>query len=332
MTVMKNKRILFHATTILLVVLSISGYFHIPKYEIVEAGKIDTEAVIESSFDYEVRVNKDTLLWSSGEILEKGMPLYFYALEPGLTVYPALKMDNPSRGEVKVEVFLEAGDKDKNVYWSKFIKNQQTGTTYVGFTELSPIEIDPFELLELADGIAEDLEIQKARMGNLYILISLQAELEKESINHDIRFTLDSHGIIPPPDDQLSAREEIRAESTVKISEKRTLNDYLSCSYFWTYSGAFSLLFATAFISLKKEPKNSYRRYNSWVSRARLNSNKEPDAYFESLKELIDTAVELDKKVIYDPGREIYYLLDGDNMYAHVKKIEQALTRKRSRD
>lgn len=47
---------------------------------------------------------------------------------------------------------------------------------------------------------------------------------------------------------------------------------------------------------------------------------KEPDAYFDSLKELIDMAVELDKKVIYDSAGETYYILDGDIIYVHKKK------------
>ena len=327
---MKNNKTIMLSISILILLLVIVGYFHVPKFEKVEASSVQTKTVLESSFDYEFKANNDTIIWSSGETLEKGMPLYYYALEPSLTVYPSLLADNPEEGEIKVETYIGSFDKEGKHYWIKFIKNQQTGPTMVGAKELSPITIDVAELLEMASEIESELNSRKGSSGIPSILISLKSDLGGELFEHDISFTLESNGIIPPSAEQLSVRKEIAEEIPQTIMESRTLKDYLDCGYFLSYSGAIAFLFVTSFVTFKREPKSVYKRYNNWVSRATLTVDKEPEAYFDSLKELIDTAVELDKKVLFDYVKDIYYVLDGQNLYAHVKVTDEKISRRRS--
>lgn len=325
---MKIKKMVRPVIIISLVALTMFGYYQVPKFETVEATSVVEKSVIKSEVDYTITANQETTLWAAGENLEKGMPLYYYALKPGLTVYPALSINNPDSGEIKVDLHLGNVDKEGNYYWKKLIKNQQTGKVTIGNKDLKPLEIDVMEILEMTNSIDEELNSRRGSSGTNIILVSINAVIGEELLKHDIVFTLGSSGVIPPADEDLVFRKEIAEEVPYKQLERRTLSDYLECSYFWSYLGGISLLFMSGFYTFSKEPKNTYKRYDKWVSKAALNTDKKPDAYFDSLKELIDTAVELDKKVIFDSNSDTYYILDGSNLYAHEKSNNRTMTRR----
>ena len=319
---MKKKWPIISVFIILIVGLAVFAYFQVPRYTKDEVSQTVTEDVIDLFVEYEVRSNRDTMLWSSGEILEQGRPLYFFSLEPDLTVYPTLKTINSHSGTVKVEAYLENVDNEDNVYWSKAINIQQYDISLTSQENLPPLELNLMEMLELTEEISEELGLQRGGRGNLQIRVSLYADLGAESISHDVPFILDSHGLIPPPDDELAVQKEIVSHDSEQIMQARTFTDYLECPYVRTYGGIIIILIVAAFIISGRESQDEYKRYDSWVSKAVIPKVKEPDVYFSTLKELIDTSVELDKKVVYDVRRKAYFLLDGDNWYVHKKKTD----------
>ncbi|MFO7951670.1 MAG: DUF5305 family protein [Bacillota bacterium] len=319
---MKKRRSIIPIFIILIAGLAVLAYFQVPRHIKYEDDRTVTEDVINFLVEYEVRSNQDTTLWSSGEIMEQGMPLYFFSLEPDLTIYPTLEAINSHTGSVDVEVRLENVDGDGNTYWSKVIKDQQYDISIPDEENLPPIELNLMEINELSETISEELGLQRGGRGNLQVGISLNADLEAESISHKFAFIMDSHGLIPPPEDELVAQKEIVSDDSEKIMQERTLSDYLECTYFRTYGSLIIVLIIFAFVTYSREKKDEYSRYDCWVSRAIVPKVKEPKAYFATLKELIDTAIELDKKVIYDVKREAYFVIDGDNWYVHKKRNE----------
>jgi hypothetical protein len=306
---------------ILIVGLAILAFLQVPRYVKSEVNRADTLDVIDFSVAYEVRSNKDTMLWKTGEILEQGRALYFFTLEPDLIVYPTLKANNSYEGAVDVDIYLENIDKDGIIYWSKEIQNQHYDLLLNGTENLPPIELDIIEMLGLSQLIFEELGLQRGARGSLQVRYSFQADLEEESLLQDVAFTLDSHGLIPPPDDQLLMQKKIVSHNSSQIMQARALSDYFECPYFRGYSILITVLIAFSLFTYSRDKKDEYSRYEKWVSKAIIPKIKEPDAYFTTLKELIDAAVELDKKVIYDEQREAYFLLDGDNWYVHKKTL-----------
>jgi len=317
---LKKKWPIISVFIILIVGLAVFAYFQVPRYTKDEVSQTVTEDVIDLFVEYEVRSNRDTMLWSSGEILEQGRPLYFFSLEPDLTVYPTLKTINSHSGTVKVEAYLENVDNEDNVYWSKAINIQQYDISLTSQENLPPLELNLMEMLELTEEISEELGLQRGGRGNLQIRVSLYADLGAESISHDVPFILDSHGLNPPTDDELAVQKEIVSHDSEQIMQARTFTDYLACPYIRTYGIIIIILIIAASIIYGRERQDEYKRYDSWVSKVVIPKIKEPHAYFPTLKELIDTAIELDKKVIYDIRRDAYFLLDGDNWYVHKKK------------
>ncbi len=316
---MKKPRSNLKIYIILIVSLAILAYIQVPRYVESEVNTIDTLDVIDFSVAYEVRSNKDTMLWASGQIIEQGRALYYYALEPDLIVYPSLKANNSYNGAVDVEIYLENVDKDGITYWSKIIENRHYDISLNGIENLPPIELDITEMLGLSQTILEELGLQRGVRGALQIRFAFLADLEEGSLLQEAAFILDSHGLVPPPNDQLTGQKKIVSPSSSQILQTRTLNDYLECPYSIAYSILITVLIAFAVFTHSRGKKDDYSRYDRWVSRAVIPKVKEPDAYFASLKELIDAAVELDKKVIYDKHREAYFLMDGDNWYVHKK-------------
>lgn len=318
---MKKSRANLKIYIILIISLAVLAFLQVPRYVKNEVNRTDTLDVIDFSVAYEVRSNKDTMLWTSGEIIEQGRALYFFSLEPDLIVYPSLKANNNYIGSVDVEVYLENVDKDGITYWSKVIENRNYDLSLNGTENLPPVELDIMEMLGLSQLIFEELGLQRGARGNLQIRFAFQTDLEEESLFHEAAFTLDSHGLVPPPDDQLRGQKKIISQSSSQIMQARTFSDYLECPYSRAYSILITVLIAFALFTYSRDKKDEYSRYERWVSRAVIPKIKEPDAYFATLKELIDTAVELDKKVIYDKQREAYFLLDGDNWYVHKKTL-----------
>jgi len=318
---MKKPRFGIKIYIILIIGLAILAFLQVPRYAKNEVNRTDVLDVIELSVAYEVRSNKDTMLWRSGEIIEPGRALYFFALEPDLIVSPSLKANNNYNGSVDVEIYLENVDQDGITYWSKVVESRNYDLVLGSTENLPPIELDIMEMLSLSQVIFEELGLQRGVRGNLQVRFAFLADLEGEPFSHEASFTLDSHGLVPPPADQLLGQKEILSHSSSQILKARTLSDYLECPYSRAYGILITVLIAFAVFAYSRDKNDEYSRYNRWVSKAVLPKIKEPDAYFATLKELIDAAVELDKKVIYDERREAYFLLDGNNWYVHKKTL-----------
>lgn len=306
----------FFLPIIILLILGIAvlGYFQVPGYEKKEVSQTAVKAVIESSFDYKVKANANTILWSAGETMEKGMPLYFLAVDPLLSVYPSVHADNfqYENGTYILNVYLESLDREGKPYWSELLQNRQEEIV-PGKSSISPIKYNISELYIKKEEITKELNFNK---GKHRLLIFLEVQLDEEVLVHNTSFALESDGIAPPVD-KLKSHKEIYEESVEKSMVARTFSDYLRCGYFRLYAGSITVLLITAFFSYKPGQKSEYERYKKFISKAVLTADKEPDAYFHSLKELIEMAVELDKKVIFDATRETYFVLDGDKTYAY---------------
>jgi len=305
------------AVLLLLAGLLVLAYYQVPRYEKRQVTSQETASTMESSFAYEVRAEQDTSLWASGEVLEQGRPLYFYSLDPALSLYPTLQATEPYQGEYHLKVHLQSENSDGDNYWSELIESRQGDVSLNDAADLEPVELSIPAIRENADSISDELNFGG---GDHRVLVSLQAELEEETINHEIPFYLDRHGLVPPQNDKLTAKSQVTEEGTETVMKSRATEDYLQCGYFWIYAGGFIFLASIAFFTYRREHHSEYQKYHRLVAKASLELDKEPAAYFYHLKELIELAVELDKKVIYDQSRETYYVLDGDHLYAHVRK------------
>ena len=206
---MKKPRSNLKIYIILIVSLAVLAFLQVPRYVKNEVNRTDTLDVIDFSVAYEVRSNKDTMLWASGQIIEQGRALYFFSLEPDLIVYPNLKANNQYNGAVDVEIYLENVDKDGITYWSKAIDKRHYDISLNGTENLPPIELDIMEMLGLSQTIFEELGLQRGTRGTLQIRFAFNTDLEEESLFQEAAFTLDSHGLVPPPDEQLIGQKKI---------------------------------------------------------------------------------------------------------------------------
>ena len=305
------------ALVIMIIGVVILGFFQVPAYEKKEVSQPVAEAVIEAFFDYEVKAGADTMLWSAGEIMEQGMPLYFIAVDPLLTVSITLEAEELdfNGGSVHLDFYLESVDRDNRAFWSEHLKSYNAEITKSD-RSIDTMAFKINDIYELAKEINTDLEFRK---GSHRLLIVMEAQLGEEKMEHSLAFNLENEGVVPPSEDKLSSKREVYGEIVQKIMVARTFNDYMRCGYFWIYAVTIIVLIVIAFVSYNTEQKTEYQRYKNYISKVDLTMDREPDAYFYSLKELIEMAVELDKKVIFDETRDTYYILDGDKVYAHKK-------------
>ena len=245
------------------------------------------------------------------------MPLYFIAVDPLLTVSITLEAEELdfNGGSVHLDFYLESVDRDNRAFWSEHLKSYNAEITKSD-RNIDTMAFKISDIYELAKEINTDLEFRK---GSHRLLIVMEAQLGEEKMEHSLAFNLENEGVVPPSEDKLSSKREVYGEIVQKIMVARTFNDYMRCGYFWIYTVTIIVLIVIAFVSYNTEQKTEYQRYKNYISKVDLTMDREPDAYFYSLKELIEMAVELDKKVIFDETRDTYYILDGDKVYAHKK-------------
>lgn len=59
-------------------------------------------------------------------------------------------------------------------------------------------------------------------------------------------------------------------------------------------------------------------RFDEWISRGRVPKDTgQRSVYVESLEDLVDVAIDSSKRVIRDPERDQYVVIDGDIVYRY---------------
>lgn len=296
---------------------------------------IQEELVLEFIPDYRITSRKALKVWPGGTIFDQGMASYFYAARPEITIIPRIKLHGPLQGElkgrIKSQVVIQATNDQKKLYWIypvKEIKPKEFTLYQEELIEGSPIEytadnisIDIYRNYEFLNEIREELMF---RSGVIQIVVSSQIDIIGEMNGISIDKMIDHKIPIDMEDISFSIPRTQEMTSSISLypmnsQSKLTLWERLEGQLLPLLTTLFLGILSLYFVIFGKGPKpvTEHKRYREWITEGNVELKEGFHINILSLEGLVDLAIDLDKRVIFDSYRNKYFVLAEDIVYLY---------------
>lgn len=305
----------------------------------------DLSLVVTS--DYRITSGKGLIIWPNGTVFEQGKAAYFYAAQPQVTVKPSVKIEGQSQGQVtgtlQSRAELQAVNDKGQIYWSYPIKVLQreafvfsqggvAGSEYTNFTA-SGLSLDVAGVYGLALEISKELNFQT---GVLQLVVTTDIHVTgtaggspvDKNVTQTLPLILQPESFsIPKPQD--TAIKVILTEAPVPPGLMETLlgtarSHWLQLSL----DGALTVLILLLFLRRKWSVSKSmleHRRFKDWITEGTVEVKDKLAISILTLEGLVDLAIDLDKRVIYDPKIMKYFVLAEGMLYVHDSESAKAV-------
>ncbi|OPL08505.1 MAG: hypothetical protein AVO33_11165 [delta proteobacterium ML8_F1] len=332
---MKNKRLRSKILSLLmLMALGLSGGWTYITYSRMPPLPVTRAVTLEAGADFQVTAQENLLVYPRGTVLPKDLAAYFYAADPQLVVFPSVDVSGLESGELSVDldfkVRLLAADDRLGTYWTydleaipgeSFVLTPQKTT----FTARG-ISLDAPGYYDLGVSIREEIDSNAGNL-QLELLSTLQVTgtANGEKVVRQTRHTFDVmlqntyFAIAVPPGDNVAQMTAVAASVPPTLREN-----------FLRFAGIHYLLLALDGILLlglvlslvlrdrsASRAEAEHRRFKEWITEGTVEVRDKTPIRILTLEGLVDLAIDLDKRVIYDDQVKKYYVLEEDLLYSH---------------
>lgn len=279
------------------------------------------EQRFESGVDTSAVVTGDSAMYQSGERVEN-QPVYFRATMPNLTlsVETAVPEDRRVRVDQRLALVVQASS-DGETFWerTRILVDEQTSTT-TGTANTSAV----IDVSALADRIAPITE-ELGPAGSLSVAVELTTAYETDRYAGELTaqrpfdlsgrtYTLDSFAV---------ETQKSTPETRTTTLPNRNRLAYLAPGAV----GVVALLSSVVVFALYRrrhmewqtlEPQIQRSRYAEWISEGSLQGPvAERSVAMASIEDLVDVAIDQEKRVIYDPVLDTHAVIDEEVVYYH---------------
>ncbi|MDG5759178.1 DUF5305 domain-containing protein [Natronococcus sp. A-GB1] len=294
-------------------------------------------------FDHSATVQEENEVFPVGtELSDRSM--YFAEVAPELEATFTYAYDAPD-GDVAVDVEAdrvirsvgETDDEEEEVleYWAtnETLAQEETESLAPGEEQTTSFSVDVPETTAEAEAIQEDLN---ESVGDLETVVEVQVALEG-TIDGESVDRVDSYELVIEPDDATYAVEAPAAEER---TEERTEEVAVAGSSGGLSSVVLALLGVGSVAALGvlgvarrkgtlapsaaelERINDQYEReeFDDWISRGRLPAEVRERSRIEiaTLEDLVDVAVDCDRRVLEDERDGRYYVVDDRSVYVYV--------------
>lgn len=338
--------------TALLLALITSGWaiyraVHAPATETVETNVQVEEFTVWVRFEYVVEITEETLLWPAGTLLQPGRPLYSYAGSPLLHITPVVEVlpgqmeDFAGLQQVRVE--LRALNYGGETVWthpavSPVEEPFQSVTGESVKHHGSVLTLPVSDLRRQIQRINEENGFQQVN-NRITVLTRVQVEgragdrFELATVNGTLPFHLDTQGFFVPPLEKQAASHTVEYTRTDRVEIMVPVSRRLQAEWPVASIGLTSLILSLIVetvrrrreASTKREPDPEHRRLKSWITEGQVRTNGAHTIDVYSLEGLVDVAIDMKKRVIYDRTRHNYHVIDEGIVYSYCPEQERAL-------
>lgn len=335
---------------IIVIALLISSVWTYLSYKTITHEDHGEDIILEITPDYQIISEKALRIWPEGTVFEQGLEAYFYAAGPKVRVTPVIRIEGLEngllKGSIKSLVILQAVNDKGGIYWSyplqehrseefTISKDINSSSDVMEYTA-SEILLDVESAYLMAEQIAEELAFQTG----LYQLllqteIKLSGNIDDDIIDKSILQTLPME--LQPTNFRISRSEELI--SRVDLTNSRDTSGELSFIERLLVNPIpliITIFLATIFLILiLKDSKNRpevakmHKRYKEWITEGSVELRDRLMIDIHSLEGLVDLAIDLDKRVIYDSRLNKYYVLTEDIVYIYDYRRSNALMENR---
>lgn len=330
-TLAKSIKEYFAIIAILLSIFSLVGAYWLyqnsqPTYTTLKQNR--TLYAYEGKFEHWSKVTEPNLLWPVGTSL-KDRNTYF------LTVSPILnsKFDFRLEGKGTIEGGITSAadltvtaSKEDEVYWmEKYPLTDKSKSLEDGVLTMEMPELDLAQIKERIENIQENI---KFASGITQVEISIEVLLngtidgeeikKQETYKMPIKISRTSYQV----EKELSKEEEV-----TEIVEKEFEKDSPHSAKILPLSLLIFPIGALGYITFERrrldndwlmELKKTSERseFSDWISQGKLpNHEFEVEVPVDSLEDLIDAAVDMDDRIIYDNEKAIYFFIKDGMLY-----------------
>lgn len=329
------RQILIPIVLIALIISIISTYISIKSKPAAEPKIVSLNVLPQ----YTITSGKDLIIWPGGTVFEQGMAAYFYAAMPQVIITPVIKISGLDQGYVngtiRSMVVVQSIDDKSRTYWSytlndtpaqKFTLSQGASgqADMLNFTAPEVI-LDVPAAYELASRIGNELMFQA---GTFQLVVHSNINIggtvngipvQKDFVN-SLPLTLQQVSFSIPKSQDAAAEVLLSGDENSAKSQRPLLEA--------VYSNLLPISINTALLVLllilvlmgnmdKSKAAIEHRRFKEWITEGRVQVNDKFKINILSLEGLVDLAIDLDKRVIFDPKESKYYVLEENIVYIY---------------
>lgn len=293
---------------------------------------------------YEIKSQRSSSLWPAGTVLESGLASYFYVAEPLVTITPTLETSSFSngtlKGTLKSKVALQALNDKEVLYWSYPIKVSQEETfNWVGSQtgaeasfKAQTFSVDVKALYEQVQKISQELQFQTAVF---QISVTTEGVVEgtvsnqpvKKDISNVMKLTLQPSGFSLPQVSETKIKLVLIPSASVPSLLDR-IGSLMKSNPLPLVLDVMGLLLIVLAMTLsrKKSVKAAmeHKKYKEWITEGHVDIKNRLNINVFSLAGLVDLAIDLDKRVIYDSKVNLYVVLTEDLVYTFTPENKSA--------
>ena len=292
-----------------------------------------TEQVTETVYEQQVGtetttsavVTGETDLYPQGETLEDS-PVYFFNATPNLTVRTVTDVPEGEEVTVSQRVTLQyRASHDGEVFWSseRLLTATEERTTEGSVATESTVDMRD------VNRTAANRRAEIGRVGRFETLI--RVEVAYETANYSEELTATAPVVITDRTYWLDGPAAVNRTHTETTRREVTGSPNTTLAGGLGLFGVIALLAAVRIGTMSRrgvdvdaiETELTRTRYEEWISRGDLPTSSDKQFIsIDTLEDLVDIAIDSNKRVIYDEEYEAYGVVDSDIVYYYVEREE----------
>lgn len=287
--------------------------------------------------NYQIVSNKSVIPYPAGTVFDQGMAAYFYSVQPEVKVAPSVSINGFDKGLIKGSmdntVILQAVDDKSQPYWQytllkgpqqEFTLSKKTNDVQdqLSFTS-EMLEVQVTTAYDRIIQISDELLFQNGLLQMLVISdIHIQGTVNGSScdkaITLSLPFTLQQTSFSVPKARDTTETITLGGDSSNTVNQNSivlTIAKHLP-QFLLNLLLLFAVLYL-GFYEFRNQPESTvaHKRFREWITEGSVDIQDKLQVNVFHLEGLVDLAIDLNKRVIYDKEKARYYVLTEDLVY-----------------
>lgn len=282
---------------------------------------------------YDILARSSSSLWPAGSNIELGNAAYFYAANPLVKVRPTMELHGLENGQIYANVssniYIQAVNDKGELYWKHILhelpEDKISFNKYSANRQLSVIELDVINTSDEIVRISKELNFPRA-----FFQLVLSSEIKitgnvngrgiDSSYTNNLYCNIGTEHFTIDPLSELGMDIILNPDAS-KVTASPNFKNILSHLLYPLILDIVLLLYLLSIFrklrdNKEKEAQNHYR-FKNWITNGNVFIKGQVIINIHSLEGLVDLAIDIDKRVIFDPEQGKYFVLDDDLAYIY---------------
>lgn len=299
----------------------------------------DEQVVVSSythrgHYDYLPLVTMENPLYPQGTILDVGKPAYFDTVSPVVDVKLEYELDATKSADLSVEyetvVVATSKGNENEVFWKKTypVKHDEPVRIKNRETTIHDFSLDIPEIRTNVENVQEQLGFSKDTNIEVLTYVIYEGTINGKTVENTEIFTIpielsSSYYKIPEKKDFTNTVDTYHTKKVPVNSSISNLKEPLASILF---AGSLILLMGIIKKQGKTDPtyirrleiEKETEQYADWISNGNLpvKTDSLMEIKINSLKDLLDVAVDMNSRIIYDNNERTYFLIHDGVLYS----------------